>query len=282
MLDLHTREHGYREVLPPFLVNRAASSAPASCRSSKRTCSAANPLVLPDPDGRGAGHEPPPRRDPRGGPPAAEVRRLHALLPRRGRRGGQGHARADPPAPVQQGRARQVRRPGHLLRRARDADARRRDVLERLGLPYRVVALCTGDMGFSAAKTYDIEVWLPGQGRYREISSCSNFEDFQARRADIRFRPDPKAKPAFVHTLNGSGLAVGRTWSRSSRTTSGRTGRCASRPPSSRTSAARRRSRPPNRCMKRFLSYNHLFMQLPDVGGPLKRVHMQGARRAGE
>lgn len=84
-------------------------------------------------------------------------------------------------------------------------------VLQLLGLPYRVLALCTGDMGFTAAKTYDLEVWLPESGVYREISSCSNVEDFQARRANIRFRPEPKAKPEFVHTLNGSGLAVGRT-----------------------------------------------------------------------
>jgi len=84
-------------------------------------------------------------------------------------------------------------------------------VLQALELPYRVVALCTGDLGFSAAKTYDIEVWLPHSGVYREISSCSNFEDFQARRANIRFRREPGAKPEFVHTLNGSGLAVGRT-----------------------------------------------------------------------
>lgn len=90
------------------------------------------------------------------------------------------------------------------------ADAER--VLNRLELPYRVVSLCSGDIGFGAAKTYDIEVWLPGQKAYREISSCSNCEDFQARRANIRFRPSaPKAKPQFVHTLNGSGLAVGRT-----------------------------------------------------------------------
>jgi seryl-tRNA synthetase len=86
------------------------------------------------------------------------------------------------------------------------------EILKRLGLHYRVVTLCTGDLGFSSAKTYDLEVWLPGQNAYREISSCSNFEDFQARRANIRFRPDPKAKVEFVHTLNGSGLAVGRTW----------------------------------------------------------------------
>jgi seryl-tRNA synthetase len=85
------------------------------------------------------------------------------------------------------------------------------EVLKRLGLPYRVVVLSTGDMGFSAAKTYDIEVWLPGQKSYREISSCSNCTDFQARRASLRYRPEPGGKPRFLHTLNGSGLAVGRT-----------------------------------------------------------------------
>ncbi len=85
------------------------------------------------------------------------------------------------------------------------------DILERLNLHYRVVVLCTGDMGFSSAKTYDIEVWLPGQNTFREISSCSNFEDFQARRASIKFKENPKSKPEYVHTLNGSGLAVGRT-----------------------------------------------------------------------
>jgi len=85
------------------------------------------------------------------------------------------------------------------------------DILQRLGLPYRVISLCTGDLGFSSAKTYDLEVWLPGQGRYREISSCSNFEDFQARRANIRFKREGKKGTEFVHTLNGSGLAIGRT-----------------------------------------------------------------------
>lgn len=89
----------------------------------------------------------------------------------------------------------------------RDAE----EVLRRLGLAYRVVSLCTGDLGFGAAKCYDLEVWLPGQGEYREISSCSNFEAFQARRAGIRYRPAPGEKPRFVHTLNGSGLAIGRT-----------------------------------------------------------------------
>ena len=89
----------------------------------------------------------------------------------------------------------------------RDAE----DILQRLGLPYRTVVLCTGDMGASSAKTYDIEVWLPGQNAYKEISSCSNFEAYQARRASIRAKP-AKGKAEFVHTLNGSGLAVGRTW----------------------------------------------------------------------
>lgn len=84
-------------------------------------------------------------------------------------------------------------------------------ILQQLGLPYRVINKCTGDLGFAAAKTYDLEVWLPHSKTYREISSCSNFEDFQARRANIRFRREPKAKPEFVHTLNGSGLAIGRT-----------------------------------------------------------------------
>lgn len=90
----------------------------------------------------------------------------------------------------------------------RDAEA----VLQALDLPYRVVSLSTGDLGFSSAKTYDLEVWLPGQGLYREISSCSNFEDFQARRANIRFRTGGKGKTELAHTINGSGLAIGRTW----------------------------------------------------------------------
>jgi seryl-tRNA synthetase len=85
------------------------------------------------------------------------------------------------------------------------------EVLKRLGLPYRTMLLCTGDMGFASAKTYDIEVWLPSQKTYREISSCSNTEAFQARRANIKFRPAGSGKAEFVHTLNGSGLAVGRT-----------------------------------------------------------------------
>jgi len=90
----------------------------------------------------------------------------------------------------------------------RDAES----ILQKLGLHYRVVTLATGDLGFGSAKTYDIEVWLPSQNTFREISSCSNYESFQARRAQIRFRRGGGAKPEFVHTLNGSGLAIGRTW----------------------------------------------------------------------
>jgi seryl-tRNA synthetase len=90
----------------------------------------------------------------------------------------------------------------------RDAES----ILQRLGLHYRVVVLCTADMGFGSAKTYDVEVWLPGQGQYREISSCTNYEAFQARRANIRFRTGGRGKSEFVHTLNGSGLPTGRTW----------------------------------------------------------------------
>jgi seryl-tRNA synthetase len=86
------------------------------------------------------------------------------------------------------------------------------EILQKLGLHYRVVTLCTADIGFSAAKTYDLEVWLPGQQLFREISSCSNFETFQARRANIRLRREGKSKSVYAHTLNGSGLAVGRTW----------------------------------------------------------------------
>jgi seryl-tRNA synthetase len=85
------------------------------------------------------------------------------------------------------------------------------NILKKLELPYRVMVLCSKDIGFGAAKCYDLEVWLPSAKNYREISSCSNFEDFQARRANIRYRPGDKGKPRFVHTLNGSGLAVGRT-----------------------------------------------------------------------
>ncbi|MBV9572409.1 MAG: serine--tRNA ligase, partial [Acidobacteriales bacterium] len=103
-------------------------------------------------------------------------------------------------------------RPGESYDQLEKLTSDAEQVLQKLGLHYRVVALCTGDIGFSAAKTYDLEVWLPGQQLFREISSCSNFEAFQARRANIRMKREGKQKPEFVHTLNGSALAIGRTW----------------------------------------------------------------------
>ena len=105
----------------------------------------------------------------------------------------------------------QMVRPGDSYSALEELTGHAEEALKRLELPYRVVALCTGDMGFAAAKTYDLEVWLPGQQKYREISSCSNFEDFQARRMQARWRNPETGKPELVHTLNGSGLAVGRT-----------------------------------------------------------------------
>jgi seryl-tRNA synthetase len=104
----------------------------------------------------------------------------------------------------------QMVRPEQSYQALEELTGHAEEVLRRLELPYRVVALCAGDMGFSAAKTYDLEVWLPGQQKYREISSCSNFEDFQARRLQARWRNPETGRPELVHTLNGSGLAVGR------------------------------------------------------------------------
>jgi len=105
----------------------------------------------------------------------------------------------------------QVVRPEDSMQALEDLTGHAETILQRLGLPYRVVSLCTGDLGFSATKTYDLEVWLPGQGKYREISSCSNFRDFQARRLQARWRNPETGKPELAHTINGSGLAVGRT-----------------------------------------------------------------------
>jgi seryl-tRNA synthetase len=212
MLDLHVSEHGYREVLPPFLVNRESLIGTGQLPKFEAE------LFRSDPSGY--------YLIPTAEVPVTNIHRAEILegarLPVKYVawtpcfRAEAGAAGKDTRGLIRQHQFNKV----ELVKFADPAtsydelEALTRDacvVLERLGLPYRVVALCTGDLGFSSAKTYDIEVWMPGQGRYREISSCSNFEDFQARRADIRFRPEPKAKPAFVHTLNGSGLAIGRT-----------------------------------------------------------------------
>jgi len=212
MIDLHVAEHGYREVLPPFLVNRESLIGTGQLPKFEAE------LFRSDPSGY--------YLIPTAEVPVTNIHRGEILdgarLPVKYVawtpcfRAEAGAAGKDTRGLIRQHQFNKV----ELVKFADPAtsydelESLTRDacvVLERLGLAYRVVALCTGDLGFSAAKTYDIEVWMPGQGRYREISSCSNFEDFQARRAEIRFRPEPKAKPALVHTLNGSGLAIGRT-----------------------------------------------------------------------
>lgn len=212
MLDVHTKEHGYTEVLPPFVVNSASLFGTGQLPKFE-----ADLFKLRDTDYYLA--------------PTAEVPvtnlyrdetldldslpiQLCAYTPCfRSEAGSYGR---DVRGIIRQHQFQKV----ELVKFAKPEDsyaeldkltADAQDILERLGLPYRTVALCTGDMGFSSAKTYDIEVWLPGQNEYKEISSCSNFEGFQARRASIRAKSG-KGKAEHVHTLNGSGLAVGRTW----------------------------------------------------------------------
>jgi len=213
MLDLHTREHGYTELLPPFIVNAASLAGPGSSRSSRRTSSACR-----EPTGTSRQRRRSPSRTstatrssrPRRCPsPTAPT----PLLPRRGGRG-----RKDTRGMIRQHQFDKVELVKFTLAEQSDAEHEKlthnaEAVLERLQLPYRRVLLCRGDLGFASKKTYDLEVWLAGQGLYREISSCSNFGDFQARRAAIRTKVERggKARNELVHTLNGSGLAVGRT-----------------------------------------------------------------------
>jgi seryl-tRNA synthetase len=212
MVDLHTGSHGYEEVLPPFMVNRETMTGTGQLPKFEDDL-----FRLVDPDYL---------LIPTAEVPVTNIHRGEILrgsdLPLcytaytpcfRREAGSYGK---DTRGLIRQHQFNKVElvkftHPAEsaveLERLVADAEK----VLQLLKLPYRVMALCSGDIGFSAAKTYDLEVWLPGQGCYREISSCSSFADFQARRANIRFREDDKAKPEFVHTLNGSGLAVGRT-----------------------------------------------------------------------
>ncbi|MGB7950137.1 MAG: serine--tRNA ligase [Candidatus Binatia bacterium] len=212
MLDLHTREHHYHEVLPPFLVNRAAMIGTGQLpKFEEDLFRIADPEYFLIPTAE---------------VPVTNIHREDMLeredLPIcyvactpcfRREAGSYGQ---DVRGLIRQHQFNKVelvkfaepeRSYEELERLVNDAEK----VLQLLQLPYRVVELCTGDLGFASAKTYDLEVWLPGQAAYREISSCSNFEDFQARRAQIRYRREKRGKPIFVHTLNGSGLAVGRT-----------------------------------------------------------------------
>jgi seryl-tRNA synthetase len=212
MLDVHTREHGYLEVSPPLLVNRAAMTATGQLPKFE-----ADLFRVADTDYF---------LIPTAEVPVTNLHRDEILEPGslpmrfvaftpcfRSEAGSYGK---DTRGLIRQHQFHKVElvkyaspETSYDELEALTADAE--TILRRLGLAYRVVALCTGDLGFSAAKTYDLEVWLPSQGTYREISSCSNFEEFQARRAGIRFRPEKGAKARHVHTLNGSGLAVGRT-----------------------------------------------------------------------
>src|SRR5271163_2783845 len=215
MLDLHTREHGYTEVLPPYLVNSESMYGTGQ---------------LPK-FGADLFRVPHGERDlwliPTAEVPVTNLYRdevldaarlpisLTAYTPCfRSEAGSYGK---DVRGIIRQHQFQKVElvkfsRPENSYDELEKLTRNAETVLQKLGLHYRVVTLCTADLGFSAAKTYDIEVWLPGQNLFREISSCSNFESFQARRANIRYRPEGKGKTEFVHTLNGSALAVGRTW----------------------------------------------------------------------
>jgi seryl-tRNA synthetase len=211
MLDLHTREHGYREVLPPYLVRDNAlygtGQLPKFADDLFRTTS--DHWLIPTAE------------VPLTNLVAEEIldddtlpRRFSALTPCF--RAEAGAAGKDTRGMIRQHQFEKVElvsiaHPDTSVEEHERMTACAEEVLKRLGLPYRVVTLCSGDMGFSARKTYDIEVWLPGQGRYREISSCSNCGDFQARRMNARFKAKGEKGTRFVHTLNGSALAVGRT-----------------------------------------------------------------------
>src|SRR5579862_2022552 len=215
MLDLHTREHGYTEVLPPYLVNSdslyGTGQLPKFAADQFRVPHGDKDLwLIPT-------AEVPVTNLYRG--EILESSRLPVSLAAytpcfRSEAGSYGK---DVRGIIRQHQFQKVElvkfaRPENSYEEHEKLTRDAEEVLQKLGLHYRTVALCTGDMGAVAAKTYDIEVWLPGQQLFREISSCSNFEAYQARRANIRYRPEGKNKTEFVHTLNGSGLAVGRTW----------------------------------------------------------------------
>lgn len=213
MMDLHSERHGYREVWPPFIVNRDSLYGTGQLPKFE-----ADLFRLTEP---GDWFLAPTAEVPVTNMHRGEILRDEELPIRycaytpcfRAEAGSHGR---DVRGIIRQHQFDKVElvafaRPEESYDVLEQLTGHAEEVLRRLELPYRVVTLSTGDLGFSAAKTYDIEVWLPSQNTYREISSCSNFEDFQARRAEIRYRPAGGGKPRFVHTLNGSGLAVGRT-----------------------------------------------------------------------
>jgi seryl-tRNA synthetase len=213
MLDIHTREHGYTEVYVPYLVNadslRGTGQLPKFEEDLFRTCSDPAYYLIPT-------AEVPVTNLVRGTITEDEAMPLRFVAHTPCFRSEAGSYGKDTRGMIRQHQFEkvelvQVVRPQDSYAALEALTGHAETILQRLELPYRVVALCTGDIGFSSAKTYDLEVWLPGQRKYREISSCSNFEAFQARRMQARWRNSQTGKPELVHTLNGSGLAVGRT-----------------------------------------------------------------------
>ncbi|HJT87254.1 MAG TPA: serine--tRNA ligase [Bryobacteraceae bacterium] len=211
MLDVHTREHGYTEVLPPFLVNSQSLFGTGQLPKFAEDlfkCEKHDLWLIPTAEVPVTNIY----RDETIDEAALPIK-LCAYTPCfRSEAGSYGR---DVRGIIRQHQFQKVElvkftRPDQSYDELEKLTADAEDILRRLAIPFRTVALCTGDLGFSSAKTYDIEVWLPGQNGYKEISSCSNFEAFQARRAGIRFKSGKKSE--YAHTLNGSGLAVGRTW----------------------------------------------------------------------
>ncbi|MDR7080648.1 seryl-tRNA synthetase [Neobacillus niacini] len=212
MLDLHVDEHGYKEILPPYMVNRASMTGTGQLPKFEEDAfliESEDYFLIPTAE-----------------VPVTNLYRDEILsgdeLPIRFAaysacfRSEAGSAGRDTRGLIRQHQFNKVElvkfvKPEDSYEELEKLTSDAERVLQLLELPYRVLSMCTGDLGFTAAKKYDIEVWIPSYGTFREISSCSNFEAFQARRANIRFRREPKAKPEHLHTLNGSGLAIGRT-----------------------------------------------------------------------
>ncbi|SCW57906.1 seryl-tRNA synthetase [Paenibacillus tianmuensis] len=212
MMDLHADEHGYTEMLPPYLVNRDSLTGTGQLPKFEEDVfkiEGVDYFMIPT-------AEVPVTNYHRDDILALEDLPKYFVAFSACFRSEAGSAGRDTRGLIRQHQFNKVELVKMVLPEKSNEELEKlageaEKVLQLLKLPYRVMALCTGDLGFSSSKTYDLEVWLPSSNAYREISSCSNFEDFQARRANIRFRRDAKAKPEFVHTLNGSGLALGRT-----------------------------------------------------------------------